>query len=102
MSEDTKYIPEVKESAAEKSEKIVQAQLKDARAKRLALSLKKEPVVKIGDVKAEYRSFFLQNRKKYNIKSELENIIWLHFVSAGFNSPDKFLAGLAHFGIKIK
>ena len=47
-----------------------------------------------------FRIFWAQARKKYGKSKDIEEIIWLHLKSSKMDEPEKFEAGLAHFGLK--
>lgn len=59
----------------------------------------KEKKASSKSVKEEFRKFFVKIRRSKKIPKELEKVIWLHFKSAGFDSPEKFEDGLKHFGL---
>lgn len=52
------------------------------------------------DVKTAFSEFWVRSRKEYNRPRELEDVLWAHIKSAGFDSPELFEEGLAHFGLK--
>lgn len=47
-----------------------------------------------------FRLFWTKNRKRYGRSKNLEGIIWLHLKSTKMDEPEKFEAGLSHFGLK--
>jgi hypothetical protein len=53
------------------------------------------------NVREEFRLFFIRIKKSLGISSNLEEIIWLHFKSCGFDRPEKFEDGIKHFGYRI-
>ena len=53
------------------------------------------------NTKEEFRKFFIQIKKKFGLKKEMENVIWLHFKAAGFDKKEKFDEGVKHFGYKL-
>lgn len=71
-------------------------------ARKAAWEEKNKPVKKQENTREEFRKFFIQLKKKLNLKPELENIMWLHFKASGFDSKEKFEAGTKHFGYEIK
>lgn len=74
--------------------------LKKARELRLKNFKENQASISSNDSKEDFRVFFIQNKIKLGLDPNLEEAIWLHFKSAGFDKKDKFEEGLAHFGIK--
>jgi len=74
-----------------------QAAIKKARAIRIKHyeSLQKKSNA---NTKEEFRKFFIQKKNELKLDPSLEEVIWLHFQSCGFDNKDKFLEGLKHFG----
>lgn len=88
-----------------KKEKAVQMENKemtDQEAKALYTASYKPVPRKMSDKekRESFRIFWAQNRKKYGKSKDLEGIIWLHLKAAKMNDPEKFEAGIAHFGFK--
>lgn len=75
-------------------------QAKKARAARMARAGVSQKQVEENS-KEEFRKYFIQLKRKLNLKSDLENVIWLHFKAAGFDKKDKFDEGIKHFGLKL-
>jgi len=90
---------------SKKSEKSLEKEVTlSPREQRLANAAKigkKDKELKETEVREEFRRFFIQLKRKYNLDSSLENIIWLHFKSSGFNRKEKFIDGIKHFGYDI-
>lgn len=79
-----------------------QERLDKARKKRVAFAAeKKSAKVEIEDSREEFRKYFLKLKKKLNLNKSLEEIMWVHFKSAGFDKKEKFELGTAHFGYKV-
>jgi uncharacterized membrane protein len=70
-----------------------------AKAKRLAAHEEKEAVKKVDNDKEEFRKFFAQKKAKIGLSADLEEVLWIHFKSYGFNKKESFSSGLKHFGI---
>jgi hypothetical protein len=47
-----------------------------------------------------FSEFWARVRKQYNRPRELENVIWAHLKSSGYDQPHLFEEGLAHFGLR--
>lgn len=62
---------------------------------------KSQSFPKESDVRQDFKKYFVKLKRKLNLSDGLEEIIWLHFKSAGFNSQEKFDEGIRHFGYKI-
>ena len=72
-----------------------------ARKKRIAYSgLTSEKVEDI-NAREAFRIYFIQLKKKVNLSSDLENIIWLHLKAMKFDKPELFAQGVKHFGYTI-
>lgn len=50
----------------------------------------------------KFDNFWIKAARKYGIKPELKQAIWVHFKACGFDKEEKFLDGLKHFGLTIK
>jgi len=72
--------------------------IKAARAKRVARAGISSKQIE-EDTKDEFRKFFVQLKRKLNLNSDLEGVIWLHLKAAGFDKKDKFEKGIKHFGL---
>ena len=47
-----------------------------------------------------FRVFWAQEKIKYGKSKDVEQILWVHLKAAKLDSPEKFEAGIAHFGLK--
>lgn len=47
-----------------------------------------------------FRLFWAQEKYKYGKDKGLEPILWVHLKAINMESPDKFEAGILHFGLK--
>ena len=56
---------------------------------------------KAENTRDEFRKFFIKIKGKLGLTQDMEEIIWIHFKSAGFDSKEKFEAGIKHFGYKL-
>jgi hypothetical protein len=94
-----------KEKFFEKMEKAVEEKssemsLEEARAFRASLA--KPAVINLTDSqkREEFRKYWAQAKRNYGKAKDIEGIIWAHLRSSGMDVPEKFEAGLAHFGLK--
>jgi hypothetical protein len=85
---------------AKKIEEVVDIFAEAKEKRRLAHEAKQKKEV-INNDREEFRKFFAKIKAKLNLAKELEEIIWKHFQDSGFDSKDKFEAGIKHFGYKI-
>lgn len=76
--------------------------LEEAKAWRKSLHVEKPKILTDEQKREEFRVFWAQEKAKYGKGKELENILWTHLKSMGLNSPEKFVEGLQHFGLKKK
>lgn len=83
-----------------KKEKELEMTLEEARAYRA--SLYKAPVIKLSEQEKRnsFKLFWAQSRKKYGRPKSLEEILWVHLKGTGNDEPEKFEAGIKHFGLK--
>lgn len=47
-----------------------------------------------------FRVFWAQEKSNYGKDKKLEPFLWLHLQSMKMDTPDKFKAGLKHFGLQ--
>lgn len=78
----------------------VQAKLAEARAKRLKNAEEAGIKVEQADLKPEFLAFWAQERANYSKERDFAEILWLHLKATGHDKPEKFLAGIEHFGLK--
>lgn len=72
----------------------------EAKAYRASLY---KPAAKIwteAEKREEFRKFWAQAKRQYGRAKDIEGILWVHLKSTGCDLPEKFEAGLAHFGLK--
>jgi hypothetical protein len=86
----------------EKAAEMENKEMTVEEAKAFRASLYKAAPKKLNDreKRESFRIFWVQNRKKYAKSKNLESIIWLHLKSVKMDEPEKFEAGLSHFGLK--
>lgn len=74
--------------------------LEQARAYRASLHKPTAPVFSPEEKREEFRKYWASEKAKYGKPKELEKSIWVHLQSIKMDSPEKFEAGLSHFGFK--
>jgi hypothetical protein len=72
----------------------------EARARRAAAFKPAARALSESQKRESFRLFWTRNKKKYGKAKNLEGIIWLHLKSVKMDEPEKFEAGLSHFGLK--
>jgi hypothetical protein len=89
-----------KELKQEKKPEKKEMSLAEARAYRA--SLYKAQPVKLSDQekREQFRIYWAENKSKYGKAKELESILWVHLKAVKLDDPEKFEAGIAHFGLK--
>ena len=74
--------------------------LEQSKAYRAALH-KPAPKVLTEEQKREcFRIFWAANKSKYGKSKAIEKAIWLHLKASNMDSPEQFVPGLEHFGLK--
>ncbi len=81
---------ENQEMTAEEKEKAFRASLAKPRVHVLTEKEKRE----------QFRVFWAKCKRKYGKTKSIEEVIWLHLKYSKMDEPEKFEAGLAHFGLK--
>lgn len=77
-------------SSIEEAKKQRAALHKERAAKKLTDSQKREA----------FRLYWAQEKYQFGKAKDLEDILWLHLKAVKMDEPDKFEAGIAHFGLK--
>lgn len=72
----------------------------EAKAFRASLHKPTVPVLTEKQKREQFRVFWAKCKRKYGQKKNIEEIIWLHLKSSKMDEPEKFEAGLIHFGLK--
>lgn len=78
----------------------VEMTLEEAKAYRASLYKPQIRVLSEAERRNSFKLFWAQNRKKYGKTKALEPILWIHLMASGYDQPEKFESGLAHFGLK--
>lgn len=53
------------------------------------------------DSREEFRKFFIKIKSKLNLDKDMEEVLWLHLKSSGFDKKELFEKGIKHFGYKL-
>lgn len=83
-----------KEIKKDEIAELKQKRREDAEAKKASKKIEL-------DQREEFRKYFAKISSKLKLEKSMENVLWLHFKSAGFAEKEKFTEGLNHFGYKI-
>lgn len=89
-----------KESKKESKEENKEMSLQEAKEWRASLYKPEDKALSEREKKELFRVFWASEKRKYGKGKDLEEIIWLHLKTMKMDNPDKFEAGLAHFGLK--
>lgn len=83
-----------------KKEQIEEMTTEEAKAARAAkhAAIPKKPTDQ--EQREAFRIFWAQEKSKYGKDRKLEPVLWVHLKAIGMASPDKFNAGIQHFGLK--
>ena len=79
---------------------VLQDNLAIARARRLAAHQAKKPSLTDTQAREEFRKFWTAAKKEYGRPKEIEEALYIYLKHIGYNTPDKFAAGLKLFGLK--
>lgn len=102
MSKDRRMdkFTDIKMNAEQEVEAKSEMTLEEAKAYRASLYKEKPIVLTEQEKREQFRIFWTQNRTKYGETKELEEILWLHLKTMKLDDPEKFEAGIKHFGLK--
>lgn len=79
----------------------VQAKMDEARKARLEIAAKRAARTgKKEDNYSKFQEWWAAERRAYGRDKDLEEILWPHLKAIGHDSPEKFEAGVQHFGLK--
>lgn len=85
-----------------KSEVVEQKSMSMEESRAYRASLHKPEAVQLTDEekKETFRIFWAQAKASYGKQKDLEGVLWAHLKASKHDEPEKFEAGLAHFGLK--
>lgn len=52
------------------------------------------------ELKEEFELFWAKHKNKYKAYGNIADVVYAHFLTYGFNKPEKFEEGLKHFGLE--
>jgi len=74
--------------------------LEESKAYRASLYKEVKKTLTQKQKRDAFKIYWTENKKKYGMTGKLEQVLWLHLVSTGNDSPENFAKGLQNFGIK--
>lgn len=74
--------------------------LEEARAYRASLAKSTQSNLSDHEKREQFRTFWAQAKYKYGKSKDLEDILWIHLKAVKMDSPEKFEAGIKHFGLE--
>lgn len=78
---------------------VIQDSMDKARELKLALNKNRQKVNKNDEeTKMKFQEFWAKNKTQYSCPKDIEHILWVHLKAAGYDSPEKFEAGIKNFG----
>lgn len=78
----------------------IQGKMDSAREAKLAIINARQGAKSSDEgARIKFQEFWAQNRKAYGKEKDLEAILWVHLKAIGCDVPDKFVQGIAHFGL---
>lgn len=81
-------------------EEVVEMTSEEARAARAAKHAALPKKSSEQEKREAFRLFWAQEKSRYGKDKGLESILWLHLKAMDMDSPEKFEAGILHFGLK--
>lgn len=72
----------------------------EARKYRAALYKPEQKKLSLREKREAFRVWWAQEKSKYGMSKDLEEVLWLHLEAVKMNEPDKFENGVNHFGLK--
>jgi len=86
-----------KEKDQQESEEMT---LEEARAFRASLYKPQKTILTQAQKREEFRKFWAREKKNYGKSKDLEQILWVHLLATKMDDPEKFEAGVKHFGLQ--
>lgn len=85
-----------------KMEQIEKRDMTPDEAKAFRASLAKPEVRQLTERERReaFRVFWAKSKRQYGKAKDLEQILWVHLKAVKMDQPEKFEAGLKHFGLK--
>lgn len=80
---------------------VIQENMDNARELKMALIKARQKVNKKDEeIRVKFQEYWAQNKTNYSCPKDVEPIIWAHLKAAGYDSPEKFEAGIKNFGFE--
>ena len=90
-----------KKKEEDQKEKKQQLSPQELRRANYEASKKLGKIQREEDVREDFKKYFIKLRRKLNLNSQLEEVIWLHLKAIKMASQDKFDDGVRNFGYKV-
>lgn len=74
--------------------------LEEAKAYRASLYKPTKKTLSDQEKREQFRLYWAQEKYKYGKSKNLEQIVWMHLKASKLDDPEKFEAGLKHFGLQ--
>lgn len=74
--------------------------LEEAKAYRASLYKPSAKSLSDQEKREKFRLFWATEKYKYGKSKDLEQILWVHLKASKLDDPEKFEAGLKHFGLQ--
>lgn len=71
----------------------------EARKYRASLYAPTKKALSDEEKRESFRLFWAQEKTKYGKSKDLEPILWAHLKAIAMDAPEKFEAGIKHFGL---
>jgi hypothetical protein len=72
----------------------------EAKAYRASLARPESRSLSENEKREAFRVFWAKSKRQYGKAKDLEQILWVHLKAVKMDQPEKFEAGLKHFGLK--
>jgi len=84
----------------EQKQEVVEMSVEEAKALRAAKHASIPKKSSESDNKEAFRLFWAKEKASYGKEKSLESVLWVHLKAIKMDSPEKFTAGISHFGLK--
>lgn len=80
---------------------VIQEKMDNAKELKMALIKSRQKVNKKDEkTRVRFQEFWAKNKTKYSCPKDIESVLWAHLKAAGYDSPEKFEAGIENFGFE--
>lgn len=87
-------------SVNEEIQNKIHEQVEEMRQEVIQSVSKKDSKSKKNALREEFELFWTKHKHKYKQFGDITDVVFAHFVTYGFTTPDKFEEGLKHFGFE--